>query len=126
MGNCPKKNCLGGFKMKRIFFLMLLLVIIFFSVGLGGEYEKPGGIYAKETVAAGSRNDFMLVRHVVLRGSNYEIGKKIAEFAIRDGIKIFPLGEPRRNRVQRSYMKKNYPVFYQRMKGVADAYGINI
>ncbi len=112
--------------MKRIFFLMLLLVIIFLSAGLSGEYEKSGDIYAKETIAAGSKNDFMLVKHVVIKGSNYEIGKKIAEFAIRDGIKIFPLGEPRRNRVQRSYMKKNYPVFYQRMKGAADAYGINI
>jgi hypothetical protein len=54
MGNCPKKNCIGGFKMKRIFFLMmLLLVIIFFSIGLSGEYEKSGDIYAKETIAAG-------------------------------------------------------------------------
>jgi predicted choloylglycine hydrolase len=112
--------------MKKIFLLTMMLIIIFSSVVLSGKEKKPGDIYAKETVVAGSKENFMMVRHVILEGSNYEIGKKIAELAQKDGVKIVPLGEPIRNRVQRRYIKKNYPVFYERMKGAADAYGLNI
>ena len=46
--------------MKKIFLLMMMFLIIFSSVVLNGEEKKPGDIYLKETVVAGSEDDFMI------------------------------------------------------------------
>jgi len=79
-----------------------------------------------ETVIAGGPNKFVEVRHVVLKGSNFEIGKKIGEIAKKDGTPITPSNDHIMNRAKREYMAKNYPILHERMKGVAAAYGLNI
>jgi hypothetical protein len=43
-----------------------------------------------EKVIAGGPDKFVEVRHVVLKGSNFEIGKKLGEIAKRDGVRIMP------------------------------------
>lgn len=78
----------------------------------------------KETIVAGGPKQFMEVRHVVIKGSNFEVGKQIAGIAIRYGIKLTPGGNPLINKLTREYMAKNYPVYYERMKGVASAFGL--
>lgn len=82
--------------------------------------------YFKETVVAGGPDHFMEVRHVIIKGSNYAIGKKVAEIAKGMDIRPNPFIDPLTNKVQREYMEKNYPIFYQRMKGVADAYNLRL
>ncbi|UCE40882.1 MAG: linear amide C-N hydrolase [Candidatus Aminicenantes bacterium] len=79
----------------------------------------------KETVIAGGPDKFAEVRHVVLKGSNFEIGKKIGEIAKRDGTPILPSGNHIMNRAKREYMAKNYPILHERMRGLAAAYGLN-
>jgi len=79
-----------------------------------------------ETVIAGGPNKFVEVRHVVLKGSNFEIGKKIGEIAKKDGTPIMPSNDRLMNRAKREYMAKNYPILHERMKGAAAAYGLNI
>jgi predicted choloylglycine hydrolase len=79
-----------------------------------------------ETVIAGGPDQVVEVRHVVLKGSNFEIGQKIGELAKRDGVRITPSKETILNRAKREYMARNYPILYTRMKGVAAAYGLNI
>jgi len=66
------------------------------------------------------------VRHVVLRGSNFDIGKKIGEIAIKDGTPLTPSDDHIMNRAKREYMAKNYPILFERMKGVAASYGLDI
>ena len=44
----------------------------------------------KKTVIAGGPDKFAEVQHVVLKGSNFEIGKKIGEIAKKDGTPITP------------------------------------
>jgi predicted choloylglycine hydrolase len=80
----------------------------------------------KETVIAGGPGKFAEVRHVVLWGSNFELGKKIGELAIKDGTVITPTSDHIMNRAKREYMAKNYPILYERMKGVANSLGLNI
>ena len=70
----------------------------------------------RETVIAGSPDKFAEVRHVLLKGSNFEIGKKIGEIAKRDGVTINPSENYLINRAKRVYMARNYPVFYDRMR----------
>jgi len=79
-----------------------------------------------ETVIAGGPDKFVEVRHVVLKGSNFEIGKKIGELARRDGVLMMPSKDRIMNRAKREYMAKNYPILHERMKGVAAIYGLNI
>ncbi|MPW25257.1 hypothetical protein GC105_05580 [Alkalibaculum sp. M08DMB] len=77
----------------------------------------------KENVILSSPEDFLEIRHLILKGSNYEIGKKLAQIAKeRHGIKKLPTEDPLQTRCQRMYLEKNYPIFFERMKGVADAY----
>jgi predicted choloylglycine hydrolase len=80
----------------------------------------------KETVIAGGPDKFAEVRHVVLKGSNFEIGKKIGELAQKDGAIIAPSDNHIMNRAKREYMAKNYPIHYERMKGLAAAYRLDI
>ena len=80
----------------------------------------------KETVIAGSPDKFVEVRHVVLKGSDFDIGKKIGEIAKRNGTRITPSENTILNRAKREYMAKNYSMLYERMRGVADAYGLSI
>lgn len=103
---------------ERVGMLVLLGMMVSSALAKNLEY--------KESVIAGGPDKFAEVRHVVLKGSNYEIGKKIGELAKRDGARIVPSGDEIVNRAKREYMARNYPVHYQRMKGLASVYGLNI
>jgi predicted choloylglycine hydrolase len=83
-------------------------------------------IQYRETVVAGSPEKFAEVRHVILKGSNFEIGKKIGEIAKRDGVTFMASETPIINRAKREYMARNYPIHFERMRGVADAFGLKV
>lgn len=81
----------------------------------------------EERIVAGGPDHFMMVRHVVLEGSNYAIGKKIGEIVSKNNDSgPVPSEDTRRNRVQREYIAENYPILFERMKGLADAFGVGI
>lgn len=81
------------------------------------------GVIEKDQVIAGGRTDFMEVRHLVLRGSNTEIGQALATLAKeRFQLKPSPSTDRFRTRVQRKYLKAHYPILLERMRGVAAAF----
>jgi len=105
----------------------IIFILIFFLFFVGSRCrQKPAEVSFDEKVVAGSPGHFMEVRHVILKGSNFAIGKKLAEIARRDNIRISPSGERLANKVRREYLARNYPVFYERMKGVAEALGMTV
>ena len=77
-------------------------------------------------VVAGGPDDYMVVRHVVLRGTNHEIGEQISELSRQASIRPIRGGNPLRNRVQRYYIKNNYPIHYERMRGLAEGFELSI
>ena len=115
-------------KMLKIIFFCLL----FFALFISCETQKNKtnstleDITFKDTTVAGGPDYFMEVHHVVLKGSNFEIGKQIAKIAQKNGVQINPSGDRLRNRVQREYLKNNYSIFHDRMRGVAEGYGLHI
>ena len=128
MGAAPNKTSLTmkgremriHAKRKSIFVILIgFLLFTFQAVVLAQEPEYT------ETVIAGGPDKFVEVRHVVLKGSNFEIGRKIGEIAKREGTPLTPSNDHIRNRAKREYMAKNYPILHERMKGVAAAYGLN-
>ena len=81
------------------------------------------GAVIHDQVVAGGPIDFMEVRHLILRVSNEEIGRALATIAReRFEGKPQPSTERLRTRVQRKYIEKNFPILFDRMRGVADAF----
>jgi predicted choloylglycine hydrolase len=101
------------------------LALAFLCLAAGPSAFAAGADF-KSTVVAGGPHAFMEVRHVVILGTNEEIGRSLGEMAIRDGVKVAPSGDPVVNRLRREYLKRNYPAYYDRMRGVAEAYGLNV
>jgi predicted choloylglycine hydrolase len=77
-------------------------------------------------IIAGSESDFMVVRHVILRGTNYEIGLQMASFAQANGISITPAQDRTVNKLRRHYLREVYPAYYERMRGLADGFGKDV
>lgn len=106
-------------------FVSALAFITKTSGGDGSDLKK--GAVVRDQVVAGSTADFMEVRHLVLKGTNEEIGKALATIARqRFGIQADASEDSLRTRAQRRYFQKNYPIMYERMRGVASAYGKDI
>ena len=83
-------------------------------------------IETKQTViAGGGPDDYLEARHVVLRGTNFEIGGAIGEIA-RTEFDVQPLRaiDPIRARASRHYFREQYPIHEQRLLGAAEAYDI--
>ena len=80
----------------------------------------------KETVIVGSDRSFMTVRHLMMRGTQCEIGKKLAEIAIKRH-QLSPealAADPVQTHARRSYFVRNYPLHLKRAQGVALALGV--
>ena len=78
----------------------------------------------QERVIAGSPADSLEVRHLVLTGTNEEIGRALAEIARdRYDTRPDPSSDRLRTRASRRYIAKNYPILHDRMRGVASAFG---
>ncbi|HKQ92983.1 MAG TPA: hypothetical protein VJZ77_20145 [Blastocatellia bacterium] len=78
----------------------------------------------QDRVIAGGPNDFMEVRHLALKGSNEEIGQALGAIAKeRYRLRPMPSADRFRTRVGRQYIKGRYPILFERMRGVATAFG---
>jgi hypothetical protein len=90
-----------------------------------GEPPRPAAaVVQKDQVVAGSAKDSLEVRHLVLKGTNEEIGRALAAIARdRYDAKPQPSPDPLRTRAQRRYVERNYPILYDRMRGTAAAFG---
>lgn len=97
------------------------------AASLRAESKPSGALQFSEKVIAGAAGDFIEVRHLTLRGSSFDIGRKLAEVAKqRHGVAPRLSAEPLRTRAQRTYFQKNYPAQFERMRGVAEAFGVKV
>ena len=85
---------------------------------------SASALQKEERVIAGSPADSIEVRHLILRGTNEEIGRALAEIAIeRYGLRPERAADPLRTRAQRRYIETAFPILAERMRGVASAFG---
>ncbi|MNI10483.1 Acyl-coenzyme A:6-aminopenicillanic acid acyl-transferase [compost metagenome] len=73
-------------------------------------------------------NSFMTVRHLILKGTSREIGKHLASLG-QSRHNVHPRRQPSealRIRCQREYIESRYSLHFERMKGIADAYGLKV
>ena len=79
----------------------------------------------RETIIAGGADDYMQVTHLVLRGTNREIGYALGTIAhTKHGGKPLQASDPVVAKAARRYHHKNYPIMEQRCLGASDAFGI--
>jgi len=100
-------------------------------LALCGAHGAPAAASAKvvqeDRVIAGGPKYSLEVRHLVLRGSNEQIGKALAEIAKqRYGLRLEPAQDPMRERALRTFLERNDRILLDRMRGVAAAYGKSI
>ncbi|MHC4990257.1 MAG: C45 family autoproteolytic acyltransferase/hydrolase [Planctomycetota bacterium] len=100
---------------------LLLLVIVVEPHAAGSVGDEESALHVRErTVAGGAPGDFMHVRHLVLRGTNYDIGRHLARLARdRHGAGPSPSTDPAWTRAQLSYFTRYWPQHVSRMRGVA-------
>ena len=76
---------------------------------------------------AGGAGEFMTVHHLILHGSQREIGTALADTARRDAGWAPPTtADPVRNRARRRWFERHWPDHYARMEGVAQAFGQDV
>ena len=69
----------------------------------------------------------MEVGHLVLRGTNREIGRSLAELAHdRHGVGPAVGGDPLVTRARRRWYRREWPAHFERMRGVADVHGVDV
>lgn len=92
----------------------------------GAVADPPPALEFSEEQVAGSPEDFMIVRHVRLRGTNRDIGRKLGEIARqRHHSELEPL-TPVMFRARRDFFQRNYPIHFSRSVGATEAFGLDI
>lgn len=71
--------------------------------------------------------DFMTVHHVAIRGTNFEIGRALGELVRKryGKSRIDHTADPMYARARRVYYQDHYPIHWQRVRGVAAAFGVD-
>lgn len=83
-------------------------------------------MYSKETTFFGGDDSFMTVHHLTLRGTNFQIGQHLGKLASeRYGKSLTDYkANPLYARARRLYFQHNYPIHWERVRGVAAALGL--
>jgi len=102
---------------------ILILAATLHSATLALADPPPATLEFSEHQVAGGPDDFMIVRHLKMRGSNRDIGRKLGEIAKqRHQVVLEPLS-PVMARARRDFFERNYPVHFSRGVGAAEAFG---
>jgi hypothetical protein len=110
---------------KRFAMMMAVWVLVNAAQGQDQKSTTPQSAIVQDKVIAGGPKDFMEVRHVILRGRNEDIGHALASIAReRLEVKLIPASDRMRIRSQQRYIEKNYPILFERMRGVAKAFDL--
>src|SRR5262249_27114567 len=102
------------------------LIVLLSSTGFRSA-AAAGPVVQEDRVIAGGPTKSLEVRHLVLRGSNEQIGRALAEIARqRYGVRLERATNPERERAMRTFLERNYPILLDRMRGVAAAFGKSV
>lgn len=84
-------------------------------------------MYADEKEYFGGQGDFVTVRHLTLRGTNREIGRKLTELVAQRYGKCASdfEADPLFAMARRTYLQRNYPIQWERACGAADEFGLD-
>ena len=121
---------------------MLISLLVLASLSSAYVMAEAGGETSNSSIVVSTENPVILknevlqnrdnanyteLRHIILKGTNEQIGKALGEIARKDyNVSLYPYADPIYAKARLDYMQKNYPAFYERMKGVAEAYNVSL
>jgi hypothetical protein len=113
--------------MKRLICFLLVSCFIAALVTVSIAKNTKSAIVTDKIIVPKLPDTYMEVRHIVLRGTNEEIGKALGDIGQQWlGIKkLLPFAAPIYAKARRNYMQRNYPILLDRMNGVAKSYGLS-
>lgn len=84
-------------------------------------------VVKNEIIVPRGPDNYMEIRHLVLEGSNRQIGMALGDIAQDSyGVsRLMPYASPIYARAHHEYMEQNYPMLLDRMRGVAESYGLS-
>jgi predicted choloylglycine hydrolase len=103
----------------------LMLSVLFLSLSVSALFAAPE--IKDEVLLTQGKDSYQSVRHIVIKGTNEEIGKALGEIAQKDyGVtKLAQYPDALYARAADVYMRDHYPALRERSKGVAGAYREN-
>ena len=105
--------------------LSLLAALMCFSC-VSTNTSSDTVVFKNNLILESGPDVYLSVRHIVLRGSNENIGYALGEIAQKEyQVELVRYESPVYAAARREYMRLNYPIMLKRMKGVARAYGLN-
>jgi len=108
----------------KIQFKLILLLLAFAILMSSGSFAKDA-VVKNEVIVDKKTSDYLEIRHIVLKGTNEEIGYALGDIAWNWlDVKLPLYASPVYAKARREYMKKNYPILLDRMQGVANSYGL--
>jgi hypothetical protein len=81
--------------------------------------------FHQSTLVTG-KESFPTVRHIQFRGTNFELGRQLAELSIAnhgDSLAKHHVADPLYARAQQAYLQRNWPALWERARGAASAFG---
>jgi hypothetical protein len=84
-------------------------------------------VTAEEQAVVADPESFMAVRHLAIRGGNFDIGRTIGQTAVDrygDTVQAHAT-DPVHARARRRYFQRHYPIHWMRTQGVAAAFGVD-
>ena len=111
--------------MKLIILFSVFFIITFQCFSKPKIYDTPKTVLIDRIILPKKSNTYMEVRHIVLKGSNVEIGNEIGKIA-QSWLQIIPssYSAPIFAKARNMYMLDNYPVMLDRMIGIGRAYNV--
>lgn len=113
--------------MKKLFGLLFIACFISGFVACALAENANPVIVTNEVILPKEPDTYLEVRHIVLRGTNEDIGKALGDIA-QEWLEIKKLDHyagPIYAGARRQHMKKDFPILLERMKGVAKSYGLS-
>lgn len=110
--------------MKTLLFAECALLAIVLVPCAVAQTAAEDSVVVSNEVVAGGPDDAVTVRHLVVEGTQQEIGAALARIA-RDELQSrpWPSTDPRVTRVQERYIERVWPAQHARMRGSAAALG---
>lgn len=89
--------------------------------------ERAQRMSISELCFFGQPGDFLTARELVIRGTNFEIGRTVGRIAIeRYGRRPADFAcDPLFGSARRKYMRTHFPIHWERMRGVANILGVD-
>lgn len=116
--------------MKKIIICMSAMLISALSVsGFAADTQsvQKSVVVKNEIILPRGPGEHMEVRHIILKGTNEEIGRAMGDIAQKDyAVKLNKYAEPAYAKARLEYMRKNDPILLERMKGIALSYGVSL